>query len=116
VRNLECSGTFTLVNKDRGDTEILTLLKRYLTVNPKSRNAGRGLLLLHQLHKAGAKDAEFTEECKNFFETHKANRSCFEDLRPFLTDLTAQQQETLQKHVTFAASTEEAPISGEEVG
>ncbi|QDS67645.1 hypothetical protein FKW77_004638 [Venturia effusa] len=99
----------TIISNSRSgqaSKEVSRLIERYLVLNTKNRNAGRASLLSQSINnKPGLLD-----ECKRFFDLHKSNRSCFEDLRQFLLVLSKDEQDTFMSHAITASNLAE-PIS-----
>ncbi|RDI80028.1 hypothetical protein Vi05172_g10050 [Venturia inaequalis] len=91
---------------EQASDDVTGLLKRYLALNTKNRNAGRASLLNQCINnKSGLID-----ECKRFFDLHKSSRSCFEDLRQFLLELDEDERDALVSHAVATSSLAE-PIT-----
>lgn len=95
----------------QADDDILGLLKRYLALKPKNRNAGRASLLNQSINnKPGLFD-----ECKQFFNLHISSRSCFEDLRHFLLELGEDERDSFVSHAVARSNLTEPPTTKIEV-
>lgn len=91
--------------------QVTGLLERYLALNTKNRNAGRASLLNHSINnKSGLLD-----ECKRFFDLHKSSRSCFDDLRQFLLELSENERDALISHAIATSSLAEPTTAKDEV-
>lgn len=94
----------------RANSKVTRLLERYLALNTKNRNAGRASLL----NQSTNNQPGLFEECKRFFDLHKSSRSCFEDLRQSLLQLSKDDQEAFASHtLTTSKSAEPATTQNE---
>jgi hypothetical protein len=74
-------------------SQINDLIKRFLVITPKSRNAGRASLL----YKASHDRATLLDGCITFYDAHRTSRSCFEDIREFLVGNEEDRQQSFCK-------------------
>ncbi|TLD39226.1 Tetratricopeptide-like helical [Venturia nashicola] len=88
-------------------SDINSLLKRYLTLKTKNRNAGRASLLNQSINNKSG----LFNECKRFFELHKSSRSCFEDLRQFLLELSEDERVAFVSHAAATSNLAEPPTT-----
>jgi hypothetical protein len=86
-----------------------TLINEFLSIDPRNRNAGR-LLLTHQARL----QENLLNACRKYFDSSCAGRSCFEDLREFLPQISFEEQREYIAHINNAAETQRPTRNADE--